>query len=200
MINKTTHEADFDEEATYPSYMVYRGTTVVDGHATVGISEVGDQTEYGKVAHEATKMSGEETPLNKQLDGLAKLIGVIGFLLAVMTFLALFIKGIHNGDTHFTTIQKFTTSLVILSMMVALVKVWVPIVYDGIALFKSDSKNSGTGSRGQLDQMDPDWICHLSDCWQESPILLASTLPCPKHGSTWLLPARFSPILWSPLP
>ncbi|MCX6222059.1 MAG: calcium-translocating P-type ATPase, PMCA-type [Bacteroidia bacterium] len=140
VINKTTHEADFDEEATYPSFMVYRGTTVVDGHATVGISEVGDQTEYGKVARESTKMSGEETPLNKQLDGLAKLIGVIGFLLAIMTFLALFIKGIHTGDTHFTTIQKFSTTLVILSMMVALVKVWIPIVYDGIALFKINPK------------------------------------------------------------
>src|SRR5665647_299003 len=140
VINKTTHEADFDEEATYPSNMVYRGTTVVDGHATVWISEVGDQTEYGKVAREATKMSGEETPLNKQLDGLAKLIGVIGFLLAMMTFLALFIKGIHTGDTQFTTIQKFSTTLVILSMMVALVKVWIPIVYDGIALFKINPK------------------------------------------------------------
>ncbi|MCK9639855.1 MAG: calcium-translocating P-type ATPase, PMCA-type [Prolixibacteraceae bacterium] len=140
VINKTTHEADFDEEATYPSNMVYRGTTVVDGHATIEITDVGDQTEYGKVARESTKMSGEETPLNKQLDSLAKLIGVIGFLLAIMTFLALFIKGMHTGDTHFTTIQKFSTTLVILSMMVALVKVWIPIVYDGIALFKTGPK------------------------------------------------------------
>ena len=32
VINKTTVEADFDEEATYASNLVMRGTTVVDGH------------------------------------------------------------------------------------------------------------------------------------------------------------------------
>ena len=34
VINKTTVEADFDEEATYASNLVMRGTTVVDGHGT----------------------------------------------------------------------------------------------------------------------------------------------------------------------
>jgi len=138
VINKTIHPEDFDAEATYPSNMVYRGTTVVDGHGTVRISLIGDQTEYGKVAHEATKMSGEVTPLNKQLDGLAKLIGVIGFLLAVMTFLVLFIKGVQSGATPFTPIQKFSTTALIFAMMVAIAKVWVPIVFDGFELMKLD--------------------------------------------------------------
>ena len=136
IINKTTHEADFDDEATYPSNTVYRGTTVVDGHGTVEITMVGDRTEYGKVAHESTRMSGEETPLNKQLDGLAKLIGVVGFILAVMTFLVLFVKDIHIGATVYSLIQKISTSLVIVSMMVALVKVWVPILFDGLSFLQ----------------------------------------------------------------
>ena len=34
VINKTIVEADFDEEATYASNLVMRGTTVVDGHGT----------------------------------------------------------------------------------------------------------------------------------------------------------------------
>ena len=142
VINKTTHEADFDEEATYPSNMVYRGTTVVDGHATLEVTMVGDRTEYGQVAHESTRMSGEETPLNKQLDGLARLIGVIGFILAVLTFLALFFKDIHTGATVFTSLQKISTALIILSMMVALVKVWVPIVFDGLGVFKAQPENA----------------------------------------------------------
>ena len=140
VINKTTHEADFDEEATYPSNTVYRGTTVVDGHGTVEITMVGDSTEYGKVAHESTRISGEATPLNKQLDGLAKLIGVVGFILAAMTFLALFVKDIHAGATVFSLVQKISTSIVILSMMVALVKVWMPIIFDGFEFLKLDLK------------------------------------------------------------
>ena len=136
VINKSTHEKDFDEEATYPSNMVYRGTTVVDGHGTVQITLVGDRTEYGKVAHESTKMSEEATPLNKQLDGLAKLIGVIGLLLAMMTFIVLFAKDIHTGATVFTSIQKFSTSLAIFCVIIALAKVWAPIIFDGLQFFK----------------------------------------------------------------
>lgn len=48
VINKTTVEADFDEEATYASNLVMRGTTVVDGHGTMRVLHVGDATEIGK--------------------------------------------------------------------------------------------------------------------------------------------------------
>ena len=44
VINKTTVEADFDEEATYASNLVMRGTTVVDGHGTMRVLHVGDAT------------------------------------------------------------------------------------------------------------------------------------------------------------
>ena len=148
VINKTTLEKDFDDEATYPSNFVYRGTTVVDGHGTVEITQVGDRTEYGKVAHESTKMSGEETPLNKQLDGLAKLIGVIGFALAAMTFIVLFFKDIHSGAIAMTFAQKLSTTLVIISMMVALVKVWLPIVFDGFGFYNPKYKTPEPVSEG----------------------------------------------------
>jgi len=92
IIDKTTNPAEFDLESTYASNWAMRGTKVMDGHAVMEIKSVGDATEYGKVAEKSTEMSGEETPLNKQLDGLAKFIGVVGFLLAVLTFSALFIK------------------------------------------------------------------------------------------------------------
>ena len=47
VINKTVIEADFDEEATYASNLVMRGTTVVDGHGTMRVLHVGDATEIG---------------------------------------------------------------------------------------------------------------------------------------------------------
>lgn len=148
VINKTTHEADFDEEATYPSNMVYRGTTIVDGHGIAEVTLVGDLTEYGKVANESTKLSGETTPLNIQLDGLAKIIGVVGFILASVTFLVLFIKGILTGETVYTPIQKLSTSLVILSAMVALAKVWIPIIYDGLGFFNPEYKTPASIQHG----------------------------------------------------
>ena len=82
MVNKTIHEELFDEEATYPSNEVMRGTTVVDGHGIMKVERVGDSTEIGKVARQATEQSEEETPLNIQLTKLAGFIGKIGFTIA----------------------------------------------------------------------------------------------------------------------
>lgn len=86
VIGKTTVEADFDAEATYPSNHVMRGTTVVDGHGVMRVLKVGDATEIGNVAQQSTAESEEETPLNIQLNKLANLIGKVGFTIAILTF------------------------------------------------------------------------------------------------------------------
>lgn len=134
MIEKTTNPEDFSKEATYLSNWLMRGTTVMDGHATYEIKKVGDSTEYGKVAKKSTEMSGEETPLNKQLDTLAKFIGVVGFALASLTFIALFIKDIILGQVTTSPGQLGSIGIVLLASMVALAKVWVPIIYDAYDL------------------------------------------------------------------
>ena len=87
MVNKTIDEGSFDEEATYPSNEVMRGTTVTDGHGIMQVNKVGDATEIGKVATQATEQSDEETPLNIQLSKLAKFIEKVGFTIAILTFL-----------------------------------------------------------------------------------------------------------------
>src|SRR5665648_175582 len=134
IIDKTTNPEEFDKESTYASNWAMRGTKVMDGHAVMEIKFVGDATEYGKVAEKSTEMSGEETPLNKQLDGLAKFIGVMGFGLAVMTFSSLFIKDLFLGTTPYTLTQLGSVGIVIIAAMVALAKVWMPIIYDGYEL------------------------------------------------------------------
>ncbi len=92
--DKTTDPSRFDKEATYPSDRVMRGTTVIEGHGVMEVSAVGDATEFGHVARQATVESDEETPLNLQLQKLSKLIGRVGISLAVVTFAALCIKGV----------------------------------------------------------------------------------------------------------
>lgn len=92
IIAKTTNEADFDEEATYPSNMVMRGTTVVDGHGIMEVELVGDATSYGKVYEGSQIDNNIETPLQTQLRGLAGIISKAGYAIAGATFLALIIK------------------------------------------------------------------------------------------------------------
>lgn len=134
IIDKTTNPENFDKEATYPSNWVMRGTKVMDGHGTYEVTKVGDATEYGKVAEKSTEMTGEETPLNQQLDGLAKFIGVVGLVLAALTFIVLFVKDIFGGEVSYSLGQLGLLGAVIVGAMVALAKVWVPIIYDGFEL------------------------------------------------------------------
>lgn len=92
VIDKTTVEADFDEEATYPSNVVMRGTTVVDGHGIMQVEKVGDETGYGKVYEGSQIDNNVETPLQMQLAGLAKVISKAGYTIAALTFVALLAK------------------------------------------------------------------------------------------------------------
>ncbi|MCD8261690.1 MAG: calcium-translocating P-type ATPase, PMCA-type [Bacteroides sp.] len=87
LVEKSADAAKADPEATYPSDRVMRGTTVADGYGVMRVLQVGDRTEIGKVAILATERIEEPTPLNKQLDKLADLIGKVGFTVAVATFI-----------------------------------------------------------------------------------------------------------------
>ncbi len=132
MVNKTTVEADFDEEATYPSNAVMRGTTVTDGHGVMRVERVGDHTEIGKVARQSTEQSEEETPLNIQLKKLANLIGKVGFTIATLTFVIFTAKDLYGFFTTTTAtgweqvLQAAQIVLKYFMMAVTLIVVAVP--------------------------------------------------------------------------
>lgn len=72
--------------ATYPSNMALRSTMVMNGSGRMVVTAVGDATEIGKVARKSTEMTAVKTPLNMQLDRLAKLISKVGTGVAVAAF------------------------------------------------------------------------------------------------------------------
>ena len=72
--------------ATYPSNMALRSTMVMNGSGRMVVTAVGDATEIGKVARKSTEMTSVKTPLNMQLDRLAKLISKVGTGVAVAAF------------------------------------------------------------------------------------------------------------------
>jgi Ca2+-transporting ATPase len=84
LINKTTDEALFDEDATYPSNQVLRGSTVMDGYGVMEVKKTGDTTEYGKVYQGSQIDNNIKTPLNIQLDKLAKMITYASYSIAAL--------------------------------------------------------------------------------------------------------------------
>jgi Ca2+-transporting ATPase len=140
-VEKTTNPDNFNKDATYPSNFVLRSTKVLEGNAIFEVSAVGDKTEYGKVATSSSEETNEETPLNKQLDGLAKFIGIVGFLIADLTFITLFIKDIITGQLAFNSTQYITTLTVLFSVLLMIGKIWLPIIFDGISIIIGKNKS-----------------------------------------------------------
>ena len=86
MVRKSHREQDFDNEATYPTNELFRGTTVIDGHCTMQVTRVGDATEYGKVYTASQIDNGVKTPLMQQLERLGKTISWLGYGAAALLF------------------------------------------------------------------------------------------------------------------
>lgn len=125
VISKTTVEADFDDNATYPSNMALRGTTVVDGNGVMCVDRVGDATEYGKVNKGAQIENNVETPLQAQLRRLAGVISKVGYTVAAITFVLLTINGLWNYH-ELTLLQMGSELLANFMIAVTLIVVSVP--------------------------------------------------------------------------
>jgi len=117
-----------------PADRVLRGTKVVDGHGVFEVTEVGDATEIGRTARAGVEETDEVTPLNAQLEGLSKVIGVVGLSVALATFAALVVRGVLIGELLLDSRQWLVAGLTAIGGMVAMIPVWLPMVYDGLAL------------------------------------------------------------------
>lgn len=76
-----------NDGATYPSNVALRSTMVMNGSGKMKVTAVGDNTEIGKVATKSTEITAVKTPLNIQLDSLAKMISKVGSTIAILAFI-----------------------------------------------------------------------------------------------------------------
>lgn len=84
MARKTVEDKDFNEEATYPSNWLMRGSKIIDGHGVMRVERVGDTTEWGKVYKGSQIDNKIKTPLNIQLDKLGSVICYASYIIAAI--------------------------------------------------------------------------------------------------------------------
>ena len=77
---------DLKGEEAYPKDLLLRSSMVMSGSGRYVVLAVGDETEIGHVARQATELTGVKTPLNMQLDRLAKLISKVGGVVSTTAF------------------------------------------------------------------------------------------------------------------
>ncbi|MBR5856233.1 MAG: calcium-translocating P-type ATPase, PMCA-type, partial [Bacteroidales bacterium] len=127
-----THIIADSYSGAYSPNFVYRGTTVSEGDGVFEVTQVGDNTEIGKTARQASELTGAETPLNRQLDSLSGVIGKVGFIVASLTFIALVIRDLALGILTFqATLDNFSILLSFFMIAVTLIVVAVP---EGLAM------------------------------------------------------------------
>ena len=92
LTNKEVRKGDYgtqsqDGQEAYPKDLLLRSSMVMAGTGRYVVTAVGDGTEIGHVARMSTEVTGVKTPLNLQLDRLAKLISKVGSGVAIASFL-----------------------------------------------------------------------------------------------------------------
>ena len=121
MTNKEVRgkKEDVRGEEAYPKDMLLRSSMVMGGTGRYVVSAVGDETEIGHVARQATELTGVKTPLNIQLDRLAKLISKVGAGLSIAAFLAFLIHDLLTNELWHTTDYLAMAEVVLRYFMMA---------------------------------------------------------------------------------
>lgn len=133
-VNKAVSREATAADPRYSEDKVFRSTLVIDGHGIFETSAVGDGTVIGKIAREATGETGEITPLNAQLERLSKLIGVLGFSVAALTYIGLVLRGVSVGDLVLSGSNWYFVGILTVSALTMLSRIWLPIVYDAFEI------------------------------------------------------------------
>lgn len=124
---KRTESDGTKEESTYPENFLLRGTTVIEGSATYRVTAVGTETEEGKGARILQEEPEVETPLNAQLNQLAKWITYASYIIAALIVIGrMSIFFLTNDVGTYSFIEVFRVALNSLMIAVTLIVVAVP--------------------------------------------------------------------------
>ncbi|KAF0923380.1 hypothetical protein E2562_006285 [Oryza meyeriana var. granulata] len=114
---------------------LHAGSKVVDGTAKMLVIAVGTRTEWGKIMGSLNEDGVDETPLQVKLNGVATIIGQIGLVFAVLTFVVLLVrflvdKGMHVGLLNWSA----NDALTIVNYFAIAVTIIVVAVPEGLPL------------------------------------------------------------------
>ena len=108
-VSKNVKELQEKTEVADQKNMLFSGTTVASGRAKAIITSTAMQTEIGKIATLIEEVKQEPTPLQKKMDHLGKLLGIITIAIAFI----IFIIGILVHETGFLNMLIVAVSLAV---------------------------------------------------------------------------------------
>ena len=121
--HKSTHEADFDKDATFPTNYVLRGTKVMEGHGLFRVEKIGDNTENGKVFVASQIDNSVKTPLTEQLERLGKLITWASYTIAALILIARIIMFFSNFSFEWVRFLQYLIDSIMICVTLIVVAV-----------------------------------------------------------------------------
>lgn len=85
-VEEDSASGDSSDHGAYSRNVVLRSSMVMAGRGEAVVTAIGDATEIGKVAQKSTENTAIKTPLNMQLDKLAKFVSKIGLTVSLLAF------------------------------------------------------------------------------------------------------------------
>lgn len=128
--SKSVNEKEFDQNATYPTNHVMKGTKVMEGHGICRVLAISDKTEQGKVFEAVQIDDSVKTPLNEQLDGLSDWITKISYGFAALIVIGRIIMYfVTNGTDCFGSMEQVAPFIayVLQTLMIAVTLVVVAV-------------------------------------------------------------------------
>lgn len=121
--HKSTHETDFDKDATFPTNYVLRGTKVMEGHGLFRVEKIGDNTENGKVFVASQIDNSVKTPLTEQLERLGKLITWASYTIAALILIARIIMFFSNFSFEWVRFLQYLLDSIMICVTLIVVAV-----------------------------------------------------------------------------
>ncbi|QQG44267.1 MAG: cation-translocating P-type ATPase [Candidatus Roizmanbacteria bacterium] len=121
-VNLEVNEASLTGESIpvykYAGDEIFMGTVIFKGRAQAQITQTGMKTRFGQIANSLSKIEKTSTPLQRKLNSLLKIIGVVGIIFSIAVLGLSFI----NGSGYFPAF------LLAISLAVAIVPEGLPAV------------------------------------------------------------------------
>ena len=114
---------------------LHAGSKVLDGTAKMLVTAVGMRTEWGKIMDTLNDDGVDETPLQVKLNGVATIIGQIGLVFAILTFLVLLVRFLVDKVMHVGLLNwSANDALTIVNYFAIAVTIVVVAVPEGLPL------------------------------------------------------------------
>lgn len=133
--HKTIYPTEFDIEATVPSNQVLKGSFIVEGRGLARVFAVGNSTMVGETLRAATMDKQIITPLQKQLNHMARTITIIAYAMAALIFIGrVIIYFVKFSPISIDPIGWFTFVKYLLNTLLIVITLLVVTLPEGLPL------------------------------------------------------------------